>query len=114
MKFPSLGKNFNMWIWIWIFVLYIVISAMSVYLTTFEKTISISEKYVRPSKRGSFRVIDNENNTYIVSDSVYFLEFNSSDDYGLVQVGNTYKVYGYWFRVPFMSWFPRIYKFEPV
>lgn len=112
MNLVSLVKKYN--ILILIFVLYIVLSAILIYSSKFEKTISVSEKYIRASKSNPFRVVDDKNNTYIVTDSVYFLEFNSSDDYGLVQVGKTYKVYGYWFRLPFMSWFPMIYKFEPV
>ena len=112
MKLVSLVKK-NIVI-ISIVLLYIISSIIMIYFTKFEKTIRVSEKYIRPSKYSNFRIVDDKNNTYIVTDSVFFLEFNSSDDYGIVQVGQTYKIYGYWFRLPFMSWFPMIYKLEPV
>ena len=35
---------------------------------------------------------------------MYLLEFNSADDYALIKEGETYKVYGYWFRFPLLSW----------
>ena len=72
---------------------------------------------------------------------MFLLEFHSADDYAMIIEGkkyNTlisiqvilvihevaiininiiiiqYKVYGYWFRLPFMSWFPKIYKYKEV
>lgn len=51
---------------------------------------------------------------YVLGDSVFLLEFNSADDYAMIKEGKKYKVYGYWFRLPFMSWFPKIYKYKEV
>ena len=48
---------------------------------------------------------NNENNDH--SDLL-----KSADDYSKLEEGKTYKVYGYWFRFPMLSWFPRIYKIE--
>ena len=31
-------------------------------------------------------------------------KFNSADDYAMIKEGKKYKVYGYWFRLPLMSW----------
>ena len=48
-----------------------------------------------------------------IVDSIFLLEFNSADDYAQMKEGQTYKVNGYWFRLPLLSWFPKIYKFSP-
>ena len=42
------------------------------------------------------------------------LESNSADDYAMIKEGKKYKAHGYWFRLPFMSWFPKIYKYKEV
>jgi len=37
-----------------------------------------------------------------------------ADDYAMIKEGKKYKVHGYWFRLPLMSWFPKIYKYKEV
>jgi hypothetical protein len=101
--------NYTKWLLL-LLVLWIVISIVSVYFTQFTKTITIKEKYVKPGKKGRFRIIDTNGENYEIVDNLFLLEFDSADDYGNIQVGSTYIVHGYWFRVPIFSWFPRIYK----
>ncbi len=92
----------------------IIVPVLSILLTRFEKTITVSEKYIKPgSKNTKYRIIDNNKNTYEIVDSIFLLEFNSADDYAQMKEGQTYKVNGYWFRLPLLSWFPKIYKFSP-
>ena len=106
------GNSIYYWLF-FIIVLYIIAHIVLVYSTMFEKDITVSEKYIRPySDGGKFRVIDDKGNTYIVADNIYLLEFNSADDYAKLEKGSTYRVYGYWFRFPFFSWFPIIYKVD--
>lgn len=109
-KFFRGDNYFN--IIILLLLLWMVISILSIYSTKFVKKITIKEKYVKPSKKSKYRVIDDDGNNYEIADSVFLLEFNSADDYANLEVGKTYTVYGYWFRFPIMSWFPQIYKFE--
>lgn len=92
-------------------VIWIICSILMIYSTQFTKTITIKEKYVKPQGRyGSrYRIIDENGNNYELTDSIFLLEFDSADDYSKLQEGKTYKVYGYWFRFPILSWFPRIY-----
>lgn len=91
----------------------IIVPVLSILLTRFEKTITVSEKYIKPgSKNTKYRIIDNNKNTYEIVDSIFLLEFNSADDYAQMKEGQTYKVNGYWFRLPLLSWFPKIYKFS--
>lgn len=93
-------------------VIWIIGSILMIYSTTFTKTITIKEKYVKPSKKSTYRIIDENGNNYELADSIFLLEFDSADDYSKLEEGKTYKVYGYWFRFPMLSWFPRIYKIE--
>lgn len=95
-------------------IIIVVVPVLSIILTRFEKTITVSEKYIKPgSKNTKYRIIDNNKNTYEIVDSIFLLEFNSADDYAQMKEGQTYKVNGYWFRLPLLSWFPKIYKFSP-
>merc|ERR1712146_747131 len=63
---------------------------------------------------GHYQIVDTEGNNYVLGDSVFLLEFNSADDYAMIKEGKKYKVYGYWFRLPLMSWFPKIYKYKEI
>mgnify|MGYP001313116066 CR=1 FL=1 len=91
----------------------IIVPVLSILLTRFEKTITVSEKYIKPGRKTThYRIIDNNKNTYEIVDSIFLLEFNSADDYAQMKEGQTYKVNGYWFRLPLLSWFPKIYKFS--
>lgn len=94
-------------------IIFAIIPILSILLTRFEKTITVSEKYIKPGRRRThYRIIDNKKNTYEIVDSIFLLEFNSADDYAEMKEGQTYKINGYWFRFPLLSWFPKIYKFS--
>jgi competence protein ComGC len=98
-----------------ILVVLVIVYVLSIYLTMFEKEITIGQKYVRPAGRSTYyQIVDTEGNSYILGDSVFLLEFNSADDYAIIKEGKKYKVYVYWFRLPLMSWFPKIYKYSEI
>ncbi len=85
-----------------ILVVLVILYVLSIYLTMFEKEITIGQKYVRPAGgRTYYQVVDTEGNNYfyVLGDSVFLLEFNSADDYAMIKEGKKYKVYGYWFRL---------------
>jgi hypothetical protein len=92
-----------------VLIIWVVLACVSVYFTRFKKQITVKEKYIKPGKHGKYRVVDDKGNNYDIVDNIFVLEFDSADDYGRVQVGQTYTVSGYWFRLPLLSWFPRIY-----
>lgn len=103
------NKSYN--IILYLLALLVVIRLLSIYLTKFTKTVTVTEKYVRPGYRKSrYHFVDSENNNYILQDNLLLLEFDSADDYAKLQVNNTYKIHGYWFRLPLLSWFPSVYK----
>ena len=94
-------------------IIFVIVPVLSILFTRFERTITVSEKYIKPGRRRThYRIIDNNKKTYEIVDSIFLLEFNSADDYAQMKEGQTYKVNGYWFRLPLLSWFPKIYKFS--
>lgn len=46
--------------------------------------------------------------TYVVSDSLVYLRFNSADEYGKLLVGHTYDCKSYGFRIPLTSSFKNL------
>ena len=91
-----------------------MINALSIHFTKFEKIVTVTDKFVKPGSRSRstyYHVVDSNGDTYRLTDSLYLFEFNSSDDYARLKIGNRYKIYGYWFRYPIFSWFPMIYKY---
>ena len=96
-------------------IIMIIINLAAIFLTKFTKTVTINEKYVRPSIRYmKYQFSDEQGNTYQLTDSMYLLEFDSADDYAKLSIGSTYKIHGYWFRFPLLSWFPQVYKLSSI
>jgi hypothetical protein len=96
------------------YIVYKLLQIIAVFATSFEKEIEVREKYVKPGKKTEFSVIDSEGNTYLIVDRFILMEFNSGDDYAMMKVGGKYKVKGYWFRFPLLSWYPQLYAVEKV
>lgn len=46
--------------------------------------------------------------TFVVSDSLIYLRFNSADEYGKLQPGHTYDCKAYGFRIPLTSSFKNL------
>ena len=91
----------------------IIISNITIlFFTQTTKIITVKEKYIRAGRYSTFRIVDTNDESYELSDNILLMEFNSADDYAKMQVNQTYKVYAYSFRLPFLSMFPKIYKFE--
>jgi len=113
MKRDKVIPTFLIYIFFFIFIIivYYIIHFLSIFFTKFQKTVVITEKYIKPNGRISYyQFIDSNDKTYRIVDNIYLLEFNSSDDYAQLKVGKKYKIYGYWFRYPMFSWFPLVYK----
>lgn len=103
------------YIFIFLIIIYFIIHFLSINFTKFQKTVVITEKYIKPSKNYSYyQFVDSNDITYRLVDSVYLQEFNSSDDYAQLKVGKRYKIYGYWYRYPIFSWFPLVYKVSEI
>ena len=92
--------------------IFVLLNIALIYGTRFTKTITIKEKYIRAGQKSKYRIVDENENVYELGDSFFLMEFDSADDYAKIDVNSSYKVYGYWFRLPIFSWFPIIYKFD--
>jgi hypothetical protein len=86
---------------------------LAILFTRFQKKITVSEKYVKPSyKKTYYHFVDADENNYQLKDSLFLWEFDSGNDYAKLKPGQSYQVHGYWFRFPLFSWYPQIYKLE--
>ena len=92
--------------------IFVLLNIALIYGTRFTKTITVKEKYIRAGQKSKYRIVDEDENVYELGDSFFLMEFDSADDYAKIDVNSSYKVYGYWFRLPIFSWFPIIYKFD--
>ena len=41
-------------------------------------------------------------------------QFNKTDDYNLITIGQKYKIYGYGYRVNLLSMYPKIYDLKKI
>jgi hypothetical protein len=110
-------ENIRFYIFLFAIVFFIsfVCHIIAILFTRFEKKITVSEKYVKPSyKKTYYHVVDTDENNYRLKDSLFLWEFDSGNDYAKLKQGQSYQVHGYWFRFPLFSWYPQIYKVEKV
>lgn len=49
-----------------------------------------------------------DHTTYQITDSVLMFRFDSSDVYGGISIGKTYRAEAYGWRVPFFSWYQNL------
>lgn len=86
----------------------IAISPIIAYTTATEVQFTVTEKERVVTKNTSKYIIFTEKEVFENTDSVWYLKFNSSDIYGKLNKGETYKAKVYGFRVPFLSWYRNI------
>lgn len=79
-------------------------------------TLTVSEKVIKRSHNQSdkYLIFTNDGVGEVLenTDSLYVFKWNSSDLYGRVKVGETYKFKVYGFRIPFLSMYRNIISFE--
>ena len=85
------------------------------YNTSFEKDITVKEKYIgrKGGSRGKssniYYVVASDDTTYEIVNMWWKLDFNELDDYAKLNVGSTYRVKGYGKRIPFLGMVHKIY-----
>lgn len=87
------------------------------YLNYQEKDIIVKDKYIKneasgKSSRGVYYIVDNENNTYKISDLFFIFKFNSTDLYNSLDIGHKYKIKTTGFRIQFFSMYENINEIE--
>jgi hypothetical protein len=79
------------------------------YFSTFEKVITVKEKYSMMSgKYGNNVITDSDGNVYSISNSMYHNFFTAAELFTKISIGQTYKVNGFGYRIPFLSKCPNI------
>jgi hypothetical protein len=106
------GVRYIVMIFIIVVILSFVASIFKFFFMSFEKDITVKDKYTEAGNRSSIKyfIIDTNNNIYNV-DNVWFIgDFNKAEDYNMIEKGGNYKVKGNGLRVDWLGWFPMIYK----
>ena len=117
MNFFKKQNNYRFYIIIIVVLLLLsVLVDLALYFTThFEKEISVSNKYVRTTRRSSkYHVVDQNDENYRVTNVWFKGDFNRGDRYGILKEGKTYKVKGYGIRIPVLNMYKNIYSVEKV
>jgi hypothetical protein len=94
----------------------IIFNIIYTYATKFKKVITVDEKYTYGSsnKKGSQSISDTENNVYILKDNFWLFHFTSVEVFNKLDVKSTYEIEGYGLRIPFLGYFPNIYKAKKI
>lgn len=74
----------------------------------------LDKERVHDAQNGSYYLVFCENNTFKISDQMFFGNFNSSDLYGRIRRDSTYKFKVHGYRVGFFSMYPIIENYSLV
>lgn len=100
---------------VFVIVFFILISFMYSYFSTFKKVITVKEKYsIMSGKYGQNVITDSDGNVYSISNSMYHNFFTATELFTKIAVGQTYRVNGFGYRIPFLSIYPNIIKASKV
>ena len=95
------------------FAIIIIINMVYTYGTKFEKKITVKELnnlYIYKSS-GNF-LSDTNNNTYRISNSIFYLFFTSTEVYENIDPNKTYNIKGFGLRIPILGLYPQIISAE--
>lgn len=85
------------------------------YLNSQQLEITISDKYIkRKGQEDIYLIVDDNKNTYKITDLFLKFKFNSTDIYNELEIGKTYKVKTSGFRIKILSEYPNINKVEEI
>jgi hypothetical protein len=88
----------------------IVVGPVVAHTTQEEVTLTVTEKIVKRSNNNQdkYIIFTSEGEVLQNTDTIYLFKFNSSDVYGKIEVGKTYKFKVYGFRIQFLSMYRNI------
>lgn len=92
----------------------ITFDCIRVYGTKDIVTITVTDKAVKRYNNNDRYIIYTNEETFELTDELFAAKFNSSDDYGKIQIGKTYKFVVCGWRVPWLSWYRNIIKINEV
>ena len=81
-----------------------------------EIEIIVKDKYIKGTGKQSqkYLVVDENKNTYEISDLFFWGKWNSTDLYNELEVGKKYKITTSGVRNGFWSWYPNINKIQEI
>lgn len=92
-----------------------VIALISCYNTGKSYEVTITDKGIKDSKYMVFTKDEDENvYPFEVADNLFYFRWDSSDMYGKIEIGNTYKIKTIGWRVPLFSWYENIVSAEKI
>jgi len=77
-------------------------------------TVTKAERIPRVNRPGVYLVWTEQNEVFEIADSVLFWRWNSSDVYGQIEPGKTYRLRVVGWRVPILSWYRNILEARPI
>lgn len=83
---------------------------MHPYLSKDSYTVTITDKIVKNDKY----MIYTDKGSFTMEDTIAYFRFNTSDEYGKIKRGATYKMDAYGWRVPLFSKYENIISFREV
>lgn len=98
-----------------IFLCVIFTYSLSYRLSEAETTITIESKDIKAGVGdGKYLVWTESGGVFSIQDSAMYWSFDSSDRYGELEIGKTYRVKTAGWRIPFFSMYPNIIEAVPV
>ena len=77
-------------------------------------TFTVEDKAIKRYDDDDKYLVYTDNGTYEITDSLVYLRWDSSDLYGKIKVGETYKAKVYGWRIPIVSSYKNIVSVEEV
>lgn len=78
-------------------------------------TITVKEKWSKVvNDRGLYLFSDINGNVYSIQDTWWHMDFSSADRYASLEVGQTYKIWTFGIRMPFLSLYENAYRIEKI
>lgn len=86
-----------------------IIGIICSYSNDREVILTVKDKYIKNGgKTGKYLVVDENNNTYEITDMLFKGKFNSTDLYNKLEINRTYKVKVTGCRINIISMYPNI------
>lgn len=70
--------------------------------------VKVTGKERHNTSQSSYYLVYTDKTTYTLKDSVFDFNFDTSDDYGKLEVGSCYELYVRGIRIPFLSMYQNI------
>ena len=90
----------------------VTVPAVVAYSTDETVTITVKDKERVVTYKTSKYLVFTDKGVYENTDTVWYWKWDSSDVYNALEVGKTYQVKVYGFRVPFLSWYKNIVELD--